>query len=369
MTNKINLLIVEDNTEQIKLYQDTIDDFNRTSNIKIKVEISKNLKDGLEQIMNREGFDAAIIDLRLDNTDTEGSGKQIIRKIKENLRFPIFVVTGYPGDLDEDLSEKNFFYRIYERTKDTREVLKEIASIYMTGITKIMGSKGIIEEKLWKIFWGNIAENMEYWKNGIIEEEKIEKILSRHILAHLSEELKLNEEGEFEKCHPAEVYLVPPVKKDPFTGDILKDRNSEEHFLILTPACDMELRKQENNSATRNADKIILAKLIRFDQRPEIRKYISNQSENNKEVVKKYIENKKARYHYLPSFGPRIPGFIVDFQDINQIDSGQLDGYDRVASINEPFLKNIISRFTSYYARQGSPDLDTDIILKSLIND
>ena len=244
-----------------------------------------------------------------------------------------------------------------------------MTDIYKTGITKIIGSKGIIEKTLLKIFWENISENMKYWKTEIVDGNNIEKILSRHILAHLSEKLKLTEEGEFEKCHPAEVYLVPPIKKDPFTGDILKNRDPEEYFLILTPACDMDLRKQENNSVKRNADKIILAKLIRFDQMPEICKYISEQSKNNEEVVKKYIKNKKERYHYLPSFGSRILGYLIDFQDINQINSEELDTYDRVASIDEPFLKNIISRFTSYYARQGSPDLDIDIILKSLIND
>ena len=71
----------------------------------------------------------------------------------------------------------------------------------------------------------------------------------------------------------------------------------------------------------------------------------------------------------MPPFGSKIPGFIIDFQDINRINSGQLDGYDRVASIDGPFLKDIISRFTSYYARQGSPDLDEDLVLKSLTND
>ena len=374
MTNKINLLIVEDNTEQIKLYRDTIDDFNRMSNIEIKVEISNNLKDGLEQIMNREGFDAAIIDLRLDSTDTEGSGKQIIREIKGNLRFPIFVVTGYPGDLDEDLSEENYFYRIYERTEDTHEVLKEITDIYKTGITRIMGSRGIIEEKLVKIFWGNIAENMGYWKNGIIEEEKVEKILSRHILAYLTESLKLTEEGEFEKCHPAEVYIIPPVKTYCFTGDILKNKNTEEYFLILTPACDMVLRKKKENvecETYTNAEKIILVKLIKFNQNSDVRAYIDDPNNKTKiKAVESYIKNKKKeRYYFLPSFGSQIPVLLIDFQDINGINPEDLNTYDRVASIHEPFLKDIIVKFTSYYARQGSPDLDIDIILKSLIND
>jgi len=371
--NMLRLLIVEDTKEQIKVYEDTIDEFNAGSEIKINIEIGNNLKEGLKLIRTKD-FDAAIIDLILGSDDIEGKGKQIIKEIKSNLRFPVFVFTAFPGNLDEDLKKENVFYRVYEQTKkDTTEVLKEMADIYKTGITKIIGSKGIIEETLQKVFWENIAKNMEYWKKEVENKGKIEKILSRHILAHLVESLRLTEEGKFEKCHPAEVYIMPPVKKYFFTGDILKNKDSGEYFLILTSACDMELRQKrdgENWVSYRNADKIILAKLTKFNQVPEVKAYIENQSNGKKKEVKKYVNNtKKERYYYLPSFGTQISGFLIDFQNINQINQKELTSYDRVASIDEPFLKDIIVRFTSYYARQGSPDLDTDIILKRLIND
>ena len=369
----LRLLIVEDNEEQIKLYKDTIDEFNAGSNIKINIEIGNNLEEGLKQIRTND-FDAAIIDLRLGSEDMTGKGKQIIKEIKSNLRFPVFILTAYPGDLDEDLKKENVFYKVYEQTKkDTIEVLEEMTDIYKTGITKIMGRRGIIEETLQKVLWGNIVINMEYWKKEVENKDKIEKVLSRHILAHLVESLKLTEEGEFEKCHPAEVYIMPPVKKDFSTGDILKNKDSGEYFLILTPVCDMELRQKrdgENWVSYRNADKIILAKLIKFSQVQEVKAYIGNQSNKKKKEVKEYINNtKKGRYHYLPSFGTQIPGVLIDFQDVNQIDQEELASHDRVASIDEPFLKDIIARFTSYYARQGSPDLDMDIILGRLIND
>ena len=368
----LNLLIVEDDERQIKLYKDAIEEFNSRSDIRIESKTSSNLEEGLKQIRNND-FDAAIIDLRLGSGDMEGKGKEIIREIKSNLRLPVFVLTGYPGDLEEDLKKENIFYRVYKQTeKDTLEVLREISSIYKTGITNIMGRKGIIDSTLQKVFWENFAETMDYWITQIEDGKKVEKVLSRHILAHLSESLKLTEEGEFEKCHPAEVYIMPPIKKDYFTGDILKNINSGEYFLILTPACDMVLRKQKSGEGWvtyRNADEIILAKLVEFTGVEEISRYIENPSNTKKGEVEKYIRNtKKEKYHYLPSFGSRIQGFLVDFQDINRIKPEELSIYERVASVDEPFLKDIIARFTSYYARQGSPDFDMDIILKKLIN-
>lgn len=369
----LKLIIVEDDERQIKLYKDAIDEFNTGAAIKIEIEIGNNLEEGLEQI-RKSAFDAAIIDLRLGGDDMTGRGKEIIKTIKKDLRFPVFVLTAYPGDLDDDLKRSNVFYKVYKQTeKDTIEVLREMTDIYKTGITKIMGRKGIIDNTLQKVFWENIADSMEYWEKEVKDEDKIEKVLSRHILAHLSESLKLTKKEAFEKCHPAEVYIMPPIKKDFFTGDILQSKTSEEYFLILTPACDMELRKQKDDGnwiTYRNADKIILAKLIEFNQVTEVNAYITTPSNIKKKEVEKYIKNtKKERYYCLPSFGARIPGFLIDFQDINRISTGGVNIYDRIASVNEPFLKDIIARFTSYYARQGSPDLDTDLILKKLLND
>ena len=152
----LNLIIVEDNKNQIKLYEDTIDEFNTNSDTKIEIKFGNSLEDGLEQIRNND-FDAAIIDLRLGSDDVEGKGKEIIKEIKSNLRFPVFVLTGYPGDLDEDLRKENIFYKVYNSTeKNTIEVLKEMTEIYKTGITKIMGRKGIVEKTLQEVFWENI---------------------------------------------------------------------------------------------------------------------------------------------------------------------------------------------------------------------
>ena len=368
----LNLLIVEDDEKQRKLYQDSIDEFNTGSDIKIEINFSSKLEEGLEQIRKND-FDAAIIDLRLGEGDLKGKGKEIIREIKSNLRFPVFVLTGFTEDLGKELTKTNVFYKVYNNTeKNTVDVLHEISSIYRTGITKIMGRKGIIEKTLQEVFWENIAENMDYWKTAIEDESKIEKVLSRHILAHLAESLKLTEEGEFEKCHPAEVYIMPPIKKKFFTGDILKERNDTKYYIILTPACDMVLRKWKDGKkwiTFRNADKIIIVRLIEFNKIPEVSDYIKTRSNTKKKEILKYIKNtKKERYYFLPSFGERLPGFLIDFQDINRIKSEEINIYDRVASVNEPFLKDIIARFTSHYARQGSPDFDVESILEKMLN-
>lgn len=367
----LSLLIIEDNENQIKLYQDSIDEFNKYSDTKIELKFSSNLEEGLEQIRNND-FDAAIIDLRLGSDDMEGRGKKIIKEIKNNLRFPVFVLTGYPGYLGAGLIKENIFYKVYKQTeKDTTEILQEMTDIYRTGITKIMGRRGIIEKTLQEVFWENIAPSMEYWKTEIEDESKIiEKVLSRHILAYLSERLKLTEEGEFEKCHSAEVYIIPPIKKDFFTGDILKDRNDSRYSIILTPACDMAQHK---------AKSIVLCEIeifSNFEYLEQQKRIINDPQKSGKEKddAKKKIgslitNNDALKYHFLPEF-KGFPGGFVNFQKVTSVKYRDL-GAERVkiAEVFETFLKDIIARFISYYARQGSPDLDMDMILKKLIND
>ncbi|MDY6965630.1 MAG: hypothetical protein SVM80_06620 [Halobacteriota archaeon] len=364
---ELKLLIVEDDEAQVQLYNDAIDESNRNSDIQILPEVFGDLESGLENLKSG-GFDAAIVDLKLGVDDSEGDGNKIIREIKENLRFPVFVMSGFLDELDSDLREQNIFYRCYERTKkETGELLGEITSLYNTGITRILGNTGIIEGSLHKVFWEHIAKNMEYWKNEAQHIENPEKTLSRHVLAYLSEYIKLTETEEFDLYHPAEIYLISPVKEAFYTGDILKKKDGGEFYVILTPACDMTLQEKENGSKCRNAEKILLVSMIQLRDIPKIEDYILDPNNSNKKKVVKYIKNtENMYYHFLPPFGELLPGFVINFRSICQIEESEFSDYDRIASIDLVFLKNIISRFTSYYARQGQPEFNIDTIFEKI---
>jgi CheY-like chemotaxis protein len=80
MSDGINILIVEDNAEQIQIYNDSIDSFNKESDIPIHHIIKNNFSDSI-MLLNRHIFDAAIIDIKLAGTDIEGDGNKVIRAI------------------------------------------------------------------------------------------------------------------------------------------------------------------------------------------------------------------------------------------------------------------------------------------------
>lgn len=377
MSEPLKIFILEDNDRQITVYQDAIDSFKKKQKIDVSVTFSKNQEDALAAIKN-ESFDAAILDLKLSGTDTEGKGNKVIREIKDNLRFPIYVMSGFLDELDADLREGNIFYNIFKRTdKSVDELLQEIYRIYSTGITRILGKKGAIESALQDVFWKHFAKNEAFWEDTFIKDENCEKIFLRHILECLTGHLESQCEEGLVYYHPEEVYINPPIRKTPYTGDILKKKpaqaGEEEYFVILTPPCDMTQSK---------AKEVVIG----FVEKPEMeyviqqKRAIENGSKEkaSPEDIEKFQEAQKVlegliknsqslKYHYLPICKSFRGGFL-NFQKIQSVKYADLNTqYEIIASIADSFVKDIIARFSHYYSRQGQPNFNVKELVKEVL--
>ena len=163
----------------------------------------------------------------------------------------------------------------------------------------------------------------------------------------------LDELGEQDKYNTAEVYIKPPVRKNMYPGLIVK--RDGECFLVITPACDV---------SQGNAEYYQLLKMVRLEDIQAVRE--KGRSGNRKEVIKNLVRNSKNRFHYLPAFGEEVD-MLVDFQSITTINK-EVDYKEVVplCAIASPFFKDIVNRFSSYYARQGSPDFDAETLSDQL---
>ena len=57
----------------------------------------------------------------------------------------------------------------------------------------------------------------------------------------------------------------------------------------------------------------------------------------------------------------------INFEKILSVNKKVIQSeYDRTGNVTEPFLRDIVSRFSYFYARQGQPDLDTDKLMRGL---
>jgi hypothetical protein len=349
----LRLLIIEDEKRQLQMYCDAIDQFNKTSEIKIDSEICNNFKDG-ESALKTPLFDAAIIDLKLSNSE-DLEGRTLVESVYKKIRIPIFIVSGSIAQID-DIPE-NALLKKKLRTDYVKEILVEILSIYKTGITSFLKPGGTIDKHLSSIFWNNLSKDISLWI-----EHNNEKTLLRYILSHFQEYLELNGEGDFEEYHQQEIYLTPPIKKNLHTGDLIKIENT--FYLVLTPACDIVYHSKKdsdgNNIQIRKADKMLLATVKNFDFKDHC---VDKNQVIKKDKIREFVTNHSFRFHYLPPF-KNENGYLIDFQDLT---SKPFDiSYSREASISAPFIKDIISRFSSYYSRQGQPTFNQQVIIDKL---
>ncbi len=88
---------------------------------------------------------------------------------------------------------------------------------------------------------------------------------------------------------------------------------------------------------------------------------------NKKKLHKIFKNGCTLYYHFLPKI-ECFEGGIVNFRKINSIsvsDFNDIYIFEGI-TVSPAFIKDISSRFSVYYARQGQPDFNMDILENSL---
>ncbi len=360
----MNLLIVENEKEQVQLYVDVINSFNKSNDTNIIPFPMFSLEEGKKALLTSD-YDAAIIDLKLSSNSVELEGMEIVNSIIDNLRFPVFIVSGSIGQIE---NPENALFKKRLRDSDFKIVLKELTDIYNTGIISILGKRGTINDYLNKIFWNHLSTSMDVWIDDLSRSpaEK-QKSLLRYTLLHIQEYLELSEESDFEDYHPAEIYITPTVKPSVFTGDIVVENLTGNNYIVLTPSCDLAQAKAKDIllAAVEKEDTGLLSEKINIIRKRKAAPEIIAEAET---ALKALINNSYSnKYHFLPKY-KNISAGIINFQKINSIRVKDFkDNFTRIAAINSSFTKDIVARFSYYYSRQGSPDFDIEEIYSSLI--
>jgi CheY-like chemotaxis protein len=363
----MRLLVVEDNAAQVISYRDAISALNvanaAVDTDPIVLTSAASLAEAMEAL-KAGAFDAAVVDLKLSGQQAETEGNDVIREIVSIKRFPIFVYSAHLGDIDDAIAESVFFQK-FEKTGGTTftQIVEQLQGIYKTGITKILGNGGSIETRLTEIFWKNIAGSF----GSLIGKDIKEEQLLRYIAGHLYEHLELNGVDGFDEFMPEEVYIQPSIKTDFFTGSIIKNKESEKYYIILTPQCDMAIAGKTTTILAAEIDMGILedlkAKLKRTGPpagtTPE---QFEEQNEKARGNIEKLLRNNHSpKYYFLPK-SHWFDGGLIHFQDLFPVTPAQISAqFDLIAAISAPFLRDIVSRFAHYYSRQGSPDLKYSI--------
>jgi hypothetical protein len=341
----IKLLLVEDNENDRVGFTQSVDRFNHEHGTEISVVECKTLDDALMELDH--SFDGAVIDMKLG--DKGGEGNEILKLIDErNLRMPIVVLTGTPSEAD------HAYVHIEVQKKgeaDNLLILEDFRQIHASGLTKVMGARGVLEKSLSDVYRNNILSQKGAWKAyGIADSEKSEKALMRHVLNHLIQMVDLDEES----CVPEEFYIYPPVGLALRTGSVVSPRGSDEHYLVMNPLCDLTLR----GNGEFNARMIMLCKISTLAE-CESHLPAKKQNAQGKKSLKENLDgNKKSSYHAVPKTA-FFDGGYIDFESIASVSKVKfIEDFEKpIFQISPAFVKDITARFSAYYGRQGQPTL------------
>ena len=379
--NNIDFLLIDDDQNQELLFIEAINEINETTDLNITYKVVKTPESAMIELYQNY-FKAIIIDLKLNNDDNaakpdeEISGNVLLKRIIEKEIVPIVVITGFPDKVSTDIDKS--IVKVLPKETNLYDEINALIEKYSDSVFKIFGSRGEINKNIKELFW-NVIPQCFTSKNqdiSLLSKEKQETVIIRYISSWLSNKYMFDD--KYIDVEPIEMYMFPNPIKQVCTCDIYKKNigeNSCEYYMVLTPSCDL---------ANKKVDEVILCKIKNYDEVQSFKERLeiynneqnkeSNKAKKAKGDLMKWFRNSHSdslRYHFLPKVKDFTGGF-VDFRSILSLEydkeSGEIidDSYLKIGVITESFKRDIVSRFSSYYHRQGQPEFNCDSVLNNL---
>jgi CheY-like chemotaxis protein len=324
-------------------------------------------------------FDLVILDVRLGGHDqtaappAEEAGVRTLEEIRARRFVPVVFWTGLPGKVAQ-LSGP--LVRVVAKTDGPQRLGEVVRELFDTGLPAVNRALlALVEDEQRRYMWDFVAR---HWDELRVDGDPLALayLLARrlgrslsgpgiHRLAAALGDTAGKPPAE-NTIHPAEMYIVPPLEgtrpgvadlfcESPGTGD-------RDWWLMVTPSCDLEHGKAEG---------IVLAACRPLAGHPDVVAFRERENGSNRGKVRELLghatSGQRDRYLFLPR-APAIPDLVADFQHLRSVSRPELDAMKRVASLASPFAEAAVSRFTRYFGRVGTGDLDVPFLLQALEN-
>lgn len=358
---ELSILFVED---EEKIRQNLIEIFDQDSigGHSLKASGARTFEEGIEMIQNSD-YDIVVLDLYKGTPSEDGErlGLEVLKQIQSKAFIPVIFYSGLTKDLRELASEVVGIVNKGEGIEKLKSELERIISSNLALIKPQIYNH--IRESLRQYFWETVHSDNQIFAPGKID-ASLGYLLLRRIANSLSKEnikALLNDERiEADKTHPMEFYIYPTANGEYEAGEILY--RDEVYYVILTPSCDFVCAGNRG----RKAEKVLLAVATPLKNTEFYRKYENNKNRDNRQNLSQVIESRKGdRYFFLPGT-PFIDHLLLDFQDKELVKYEDLENFQRVAKLDDPFAQSMISSFIRYYNRIGFPDVDAEYVLNNL---
>lgn len=321
--------------------------------------------------LKTERFDLLILDLKDDSdttleADSSPAGLAVFEELKKTRFVPVVFYTALAHKVRY---EQTSFVRVVEKTEDVTRVKEEVRRVLATRLPTLTRH---LEELQRSYMWDFVST---HWKDfeSSHKQADIAYLLARRLALNLQKEArKLARKmagvsvpmTDPNNIHPMEMYVHPPISKNRLAGDILRGTVESESglWLVLTPSCDFEQEGRLNS--------VLLAQCFPLTSEAEYVKWKANPTSVNEGSLKALIgdnrqNSQSERFKFLPGTF-FLSDSIIDFQKLRAVLPCDLEKLEAVASLDSPFAEAVLSRFSRYFGRLGTPDIDKNVVIKRL---
>lgn len=344
----LQIILLEDDDNMLAMFEDAAALHNHKNGCKVNLIKCVNLSEAHNKIS--KDIHGAIIDIKLNREAEQEDGNNFIDYIYNNYRIPMAVFTGTP----EKVIRSERCIGIYKRDDAKPEDLyNTFESIYRTGLLSIIGGRGVIENRMNAVFYSSVVPNIDAWTDYAKNKVDTESSLLRFTINHL---VDLSETTDHMHL-PEEMYVTTDATDIIKTGSVIKCSISKRPFVILSPACDLARR----NNGSIKTDSILFCEVDDLAHTvTEIAQGATKKEKRDKALKEALKNNRNLYHHWLPGFKDAFEGGMLNFRKVfsanqNTLEENYTGAGVRIAS---PYIKDIVCRFSTYYSRQGQPDID-----------
>lgn len=367
MSKDLRILYIDDDATHREDLKDLLSD-EIVNGFTIKMDCEESFEKAVE---HSERFHLVILDLyKGDPKNDNDMGSGVFEKLKESFFIPIVF---YSGNTKNVVALKSQVVGVATKGDGGIEELKsEIERLTKHNLPFLKNRvHGYIEQEFRKYFWDVIQkENNIFIPNA--DDYSLGYMLLRNFADSLSKENIKCIIGDntinHEKVHPMEFYLYPINPSNEYeNGEIIRNKKSDDIYVIITPSCDFIERFKKGISEGRSVDNVLLIKTVLLTDQKEFKDYQQNQNKDNKQKLGKLINSGKSdRYFFLPQ-APFIENRVIDFQLNTTVSYDVLQkDFERIAKLDSPFAQSMTASFIRYYNRIGFPDIDTEYVINHL---
>jgi len=361
---KWNFLVVDDETAIAAQTCEILQSRRTLEGDEISCETCSSFEQAKLRVLSSR-YDLIVLDLQDDVSRVAMKGKEILDVLREAHFVPVIFYSGHAAKVSA--LETPLVRVVSKGGDDTDNLRNAVREVFSTGLPKLIR---FIQDQQKSYLWQHVDE---FWQaNGpICDVKDLACLLSKRLSNALKgESVRRTLEGvDNAVAHPIEMYVWPSIGNDIQTGDLVK--YGEKIYVILNPACDFAQAKVKSVVAAECVALTLCSEYMDLvNQKNAGVEYTKAQIGALRSIVSDNRQGRRVqpdRFKYLPST-VFMNAAVVDFQLLTSIPFEEATQLSRIATLDTPFVESLLSKFSRYYGRIGTPDLDVDEVSSGVIS-